>query len=289
MRLAVVAAVVAAAVLMSLLVLLLCKVLEVEPSKMQGDSFQLNGKTLFILLTYAIFTVGIAAIAHRSFNKGTFLDLGFRGEFLRNFISGNALGVLLAATPMGLTSLVAKSVKVSLAIPPSVSWFTYGAYYIFFLIVLLTLNSLKEEILFRAFPIETLRGRTRPIFIILLTSVLFALIHHIIEPFTVQAFAYRTLFGILACILYWHTESIWSAVGFHNGANWFVCSFQQENASWKVGAIVNSTMSDYPSWLDSILPSLVCTVLIASVLLLIKTGRFRVFFRNKSEPGIDRK
>ena len=149
--------------------------------------------------------------------------------------------------------MLTENVKVSSAVPETVDALTWMGYYLFFLFML-TLNSFKEELLFRSYPIENLKEKTTGIWTIILSaSIIFSIVHHMLEPFTWTAFISRFLFGVFTCQVYIVTRSLWPIIGIHNGSNWFLITFS-DAGNWKLGGLLLLTtgVDNQPLEIDSL-------------------------------------
>lgn len=112
-------------------------------------------------------------------------------------------------------------------------WFPYFAWYL----ALLVLNSWSEELVYRLFPIEALRGHYSPYLIVLGTATTFSLMHFVIEEPNLSYFLYRLAFGMMAGFLYLNWRSLWLITGLHTG--WNFLSLSVSDAHWKVGGMIN--------------------------------------------------
>jgi membrane protease YdiL (CAAX protease family) len=88
---------------------------------------------------------------------------------------------------------------------------------------------------FRVYPLEHLVDRQRrPILVVVLTALTFALIHHLVEPFSWQAFVSRVLAGLLLGFAYQRYRSLWLICGLHSGMNFIAVSV---SGSWQLGGL----------------------------------------------------
>ena len=148
---------------------------------------------------------------------------------------GHLLGLALAASSLAIRWIAFGLPTVHWAVPDNIGMGSLAGHYAFFWLALLTLNSIKEEAVFRAYPLEALRHRIGRWPVILVSALLFSAIHLILEPPSLLAFASRTAFGILACQIYLQRRSIWAAIGLHNGWNWLLLT---TSGNWKVGGVL---------------------------------------------------
>ena len=87
--------------------------------------------------------------------------------------------------------------------------------------VVFALGAAAEEMLFRGYPLQTLM-RSWPITLALvISSVIFALVHlenpHVVPGFT---FVNTLLAGAWLAVAFWRTRSLWFPFGLHAGWNW---------------------------------------------------------------------
>jgi membrane protease YdiL (CAAX protease family) len=156
----------------------------------------------------------------RFIHRRKFLSLGFKRPFWKPFLIGSAVGIGMAVAEYSIDAIIGGNISLKWAVPAEVSMLSVIGHFLLWLLFLLTLNSLKEELVFRAYPIELFNDHPRAfIWIIIFISLLFAAIHHIIEPFRLSAFLSRFSIAIVFAYAYYRWRSIWLIVGIHNGTN----------------------------------------------------------------------
>jgi len=111
-------------------------------------------------------------------------------------------------------------------------WLPFFAWYA----VLLVANSLSEEIVYRVFPLEELRGAMHPAVVVVLAACAFSLVHFATQAPDLAHFFYRTAFGILAGLLYLQSRSLWLIVGFHTG--WNLVAVSLSTTDWRTGGLL---------------------------------------------------
>ena len=224
-----------------MIVLIPAQYLGVDLSTLQGSKFVVSFTTVSIIMAYTAINIGIVYFFQVFYHRRPFSELGFRRDWLRPTIMGHLLGIALEVILVGLTMLYTGITSFKWAVPEDVSVLSIVSYYSFFL-VMLFLNSLKEEVLFRSYVIETFgeyqKGKW---LVIVISSILFSVIHLVLEPPTLHSFIYRFLFGVFACQLYFMTRSIWFIIGVHSGWNWIVLTFE---GNWKLGGIFEMDLGD---------------------------------------------
>jgi membrane protease YdiL (CAAX protease family) len=216
----VIVGVIIAAVLTTLLMLPLARLLGVELSKLQGAGFEPTVKTMTIVLIYAASQFVLIWLVMRFVHRRRFGSLGFGRPVLLPLLIGTAVGLAIELADIGLTCLAGSDVHLAWNVPPEATAASVIGYFLLFLLFLLTLNSLKEELVFRAYPIEQFNdhpGAMVPVLIFV--SLVFATVHHFIEPFRIGAFLSRFVIALLFSYVYFRWRSIWLVSGVHNGLN----------------------------------------------------------------------
>ncbi len=212
--------VVIAAVLTALGVLPLARLMGVDPSHLQGAGFRPTFGTMTIGILYSASQFLLVWLAMRIIHRRGFGTLGFRRPIWKPLCIGSGIGVGLAVSEIGIRCLIGGAVTLDWNVPPETPAFTVIAYFALWFLFLLTLNSLKEELVFRAYPIEQFNDRRRAaLWVVLFVSLIFAAVHHVIEPFRLSAFLSRFSIALLFAYAYIRWRSIWLIVGIHNGTN----------------------------------------------------------------------
>jgi len=227
----------------ALFVLWVATEIGVDLRELQGASFKLSPKNLFIAYLFVGLQFLIIFIAHKLILKKPFKSLGFKAK---KGVSLLFMGTFIALFIKAIIYLgyigSASDFSINWSVPGNIGPGEMIAYYVYYLIFLLTLNSLTEEVVYRAFPLENLWDKKSNYFLtVLLVAILFAAVHHLLEPFSWSVFTTRVLFGTLAGILYCQHRSIWLPVGLHNGWNWVSTSF---TGNWKCGGIFDLEVSN---------------------------------------------
>ena len=197
---------------------LLTALLRISPENVRRFARGLGGNALSRFLTIVIATV-LAWPCGRLLEDlppralGWALHRGWWRDFLIGTVLGVAtllLGVAFAAVFGGYrfsfigADLVPKALKI------------LAASVIFFIIA-----GAAEEVLFRGYPLQTLL-RSQPAWIgIILTSILFSLVHmpnpNVVPRFT---FINTALAGVWLAVAYLRTRSLWFPLGVHWAWNW---------------------------------------------------------------------
>ncbi len=215
--------------------------LGVDPSELQGGGFNPSFLNVMTVLAISGGMIAFVYVVQRYFHRGSFWELGFKREWVADMLKGHLIGAVLMGVTIGWTLLQSEDVRLVSAVPDSVGAMSVVGYYLFFLFML-QLNSIKEELLFRSYPLENIEGESISSWTtILIASAIFSVVHLVLEPFTWSAFFYRFLFGVLACQFYVATRSLWLVVGIHSGFNWVSITF---SGHWKLGGLWAVTNSD---------------------------------------------
>jgi len=245
-RIVIIVAVSVIAVLTTLLVLPLARLMSLDPSQLQGAGFQPTFKTMTIGILYSASQFLLIWLVMALVHRRSFSSLGFRGKFWRPLLTGSAIGIGLAAAETGINCLIGGDVSLAWNVPPEASAVSVIGYFLLWVLFLLTLNSLKEELVFRAYPIEQFNDRPQAGFLVIIAvSLIFAGVHHVLEPFTISKFLSRFFIALIFAYAYFRWRSMWLIVGIHNGTN-FVSFLLY--AHWKSGGLLSL---DYKSPPDS--------------------------------------
>lgn len=244
-RIAVMAAVLIIAVLTTLGVLPLARLLNVDPSHLQGAGFRPTVKTMTIGILYSASQFLLIWLVMRFVHRRNFVTLGFGRPVLRPLLLGSGIGACLAIAEIGLNCLIGGNVQLAWNIPAGIPALTVIGYFSLWFFFLLTLNSLKEELVFRAYPIEQFNDHPRAIlWVLLFVSLIFAAVHHVIEPFRLSAFLSRFSIALVFAYTYYRWRSMWLVAGIHNGSN-FVGFLL--GAHWKSGGLLHLSHDAAPS------------------------------------------
>ena len=220
LRLLVILLVAIGAVLTILVGLPLARLLGVELSQLQGAGFEPTPKTMTIVLIYSASQFLLIWLVMRFIHRRRFSTLGFRGPILLPLLIGTTIGLAIELVNTGLLCAAGSNVHLTSNIPPQATVVSVVGYFLLFLLFLLTLNSLKEELVFRAYPIEQFNDHPRAIVLVLVfVSLVFAAVHHVIEPFRIASFLSRFFIAMLFSYVYFQWRSIWLIAGLHNGMN----------------------------------------------------------------------
>ena len=182
-----------------------------------------------------LLAMGIVLLAWRGLHRGAGRLIHVDRSSVRTFVLAQLAGLMLAAICKGVTALWFGVTDIRWAIPESVGGVEFALTYFSFWLVFLTLNSIKEEYLFRAYALEAMKGQEPMWLVMTMSSALFALAHVLLGPPNLLAMGNQFLFGLLCCQIYIRRRSIWASIGFHNGWNWFMFSL---SGDWRIGGLI---------------------------------------------------
>jgi len=232
-------------VLSTAIALPLAKVLNLNLSELQGSGFNPSLKVLTVVILYAAFQFLLIWLVMRFVHKKPIRTLGFNGPILKPLLWGTAIGMLMQAVEFVLYAMFGRGASFNLSIPADVSIFAIIGYLLLMVLFLLTLNSLKEELVFRTYPIEMFNDHPNLMIpLLVLVSLVFAAVHHILSPFTLDAFTSRFTIALLLSFVFYKWRSIWLISGIHNGLNLLV---DLTGGNYKQGGIFDFDLKILPS------------------------------------------
>lgn len=244
LRLALVVGVISLSFLSVIAVLKIAAALGIAREKLHGTTLDLTPRTVVILLGYMGTQIGIVLLVQRVVHGRPLRQLGFRGNASRDAALGFLIGVSIAGVQTALEAVAAPTASLHWMLPAGVSLPSFALYYSFWFCVLLTLNSLSEELMFRAYPIEHLAvDGSNGVLVLTFIAVAFSAVHNLVEPFELRSFVSRVLWAGLLTYLYDRTRSIWLICGVHNGSNFVPFTL---GGNWKTGGLWELTSVDAP-------------------------------------------
>ncbi|MEY2930733.1 MAG: hypothetical protein RL033_1482 [Pseudomonadota bacterium] len=224
-----------ATLLLGIGVFTLATSLGISPKSLQGTSAQITPQTVALILSFYAIQIGLICGVHRFVHRQRLERLRLGGKLWPELGVGFLMGSAVGALEIAADALLGSGVTLGWAVPASVSAVSVVAHYLFWFVVILTLNSLNEELTFRVYPLEHLVDRERrPVLVVALTALAFALIHHLVEPFSWRAFVSRVLAGLLLGFAYQRYRSLWLICGLHSGMNFVAVSL---SGSWQLGGL----------------------------------------------------
>ncbi len=203
------------------------------------------GVSIFnILLSIAIFVASLIVAKNLDRRRISSLGLGFHSNWQKEF----GLGLFLGAAGMCAIGLVLM-VTGSLHLEPAglsgsallKSFLTYGLLFI--------TVGFMEELLFRGFLLQALAEGTNKIVAALLLSLPFGILHFFNEGGTLVGAISTGLAGLMLCIAYFRTRSLWVPIGMHitwNFANSWILSLPVSGETIAVSPFVATVTG--PDW-----------------------------------------
>ncbi len=169
--------------------------------------------------------------------------VGFHERWLRDLGVGLGLGAAMAGTLLAAAA-VAGGVDVSLQARTGGFVFELAV-----LIGILMLAAANEELVFRGYPLQVLMFGLGPWPAFLILSVLFGLGHHLNPNATWVGTTNTALAGILLCLAYARTRSLWLPYGIHIGWNLGIGPILGFSLSGMTVGSLWVTRIDGPPWL----------------------------------------
>jgi len=202
-----------------------------SPEQFRDPSAAFQPTTVFTILAILLFPIFIVCLVQKKIHKKSLFELGVKSDWPKLFMIGLGLGafakviaLIIAFNYSDQPSYAFNLVDVNVS-----EWIPYFAWFL----VTLFLNSFSEEFVYRAYPIENLseaKFLTLPM-IVVISALIFSLMHFLIEPVDLWMFLYRFFFGITAGLLFTAQRNIWGIVGLHTGWNFIARSFS--DAAWQ--------------------------------------------------------
>jgi len=238
----VICAVLTIAFLSILLGLPLARLMGIDPSQLQGAGFSPTAKTLTLVVLFAAIQFVLVWLAMRFIHRKPYGGLGFKRPVLVPLLMGTGFGMVMQATEYLAQHAAGARAAITTSVPADVSLAVIAGYFLLNVLFLLTLNSLKEEIVYRTYPIEQYNDRPKLMIpVIVGVSLVFAAVHHILLPFAWDAFVSRFTIALLLSFSYYHWRSIWLIAGIHNGLNLLE---YLTSGNYKMGGLLKLTMAD---------------------------------------------
>ena len=245
LRILIVIVVLIVSVLSVAIALPLAQLLNLDLSELQGSGFNPTFKVLTVVILYASFQFFLIWLVMRFIHKKSMKVLGFNGPVLKPLLIGTAIGMLMQAIEYVFYCISGSGASLSFSIPVDVNIITFIGYLLLNILFLLTLNSLKEELVFRAYPIKQFDDHPNlMVLLLVMVSLIFAAVHHILSPFTLEAFISRFTIALLLSFVFYRWRSIWLISGIHNGLNLLV---DLTSGNYKLGGLFDFNMEIEPS------------------------------------------
>jgi len=170
-------------------------------------------QNLVISLFTLIGTIVVISIFRRIIDKESFLSLGFHSKgFRKEIIIGFFLGALLIAS--GFIILILMNEVKLVGIYPEPTNLIFG-------ILLFVSVAISEELFIRGYILNNLMLSMPRIIALLISSILFSVLHVFNGNFSWLSFWNLTLSGLLLGLPYVYTKSLWLPIALHFSWNFF--------------------------------------------------------------------
>ena len=244
-RILIVIAVLIASAMSVVIGLPLAKLMNVTPADLSGTGFIPTFKTITIVVLFAAFQFLLIWIVMRLIHRKGFCSLGFKGPILVPLLIGTVFGMIWAAAEYLLLHFLGSNIGIELSIPKGVSFLAIIGYFLLNVLFLLTLNSLKEELVYRTYPINQFDDYPKLMIpVIVLVSLVFASVHHILVPFALDDFVSRFTIALVLAFVFYRWRSIWLIAGIHNGLNLLEYLV---GGNYKMGGLLKLTLENDPT------------------------------------------
>jgi membrane protease YdiL (CAAX protease family) len=148
------------------------------------------------------------------------LGLHLRRRWLPDALKGAGLAALILGVIFAF-SLAVGQIRVEGFARPAPDG-THVVLYLIGALVAFAIVGLYEEIMFRGYVLQTLHERTGKITAILISSLIFAVLHGANPGADLFGIFNTTIIGAILSVLYFRTRSLWMPVGFHFAWNFFL-------------------------------------------------------------------
>lgn len=187
----------------------------------EGSVAANSSLTIFSEFAFACGVTIATLIARRWLDRRSFLSLGF--YFKWNALLEITVGILIAGLMMGLIYLFEWSL----------GWIDFQGYGWQFLdgrkliagcgltFILFIMVGWTEELLSRGYHLQTLSEGLNRTWGVILSALIFALLHQDNPAFSVSAFIGLFISGLFFCYAYYQRMNLWLPIGLHIGWNFF--------------------------------------------------------------------
>ena len=209
--------VVVASLFLAVVVLSSLRAIGVNPASLRYDAYQPAPATVALGIGVYAILIGFLLAAQRWIAGAPLRALGMRSGAARGLSLGFLIGLAIASAGKSLILLAVPGSQLTFTPPPAIdAWLVAVAVALAFLL----LNSVHEELLFRAFPLSHVRsGAAARWSAIVVLSTVFSLLHFSTSPASAPAFLSRFGLGVFLSLLFLRSGSLWILVGAHSGLN----------------------------------------------------------------------
>ncbi|WP_160672844.1 CPBP family intramembrane glutamic endopeptidase [Clostridium sp. C8-1-8] len=166
-----------------------------------------------MLLTTSI-SIALCFLWVYLYEKRKPVSLGFyKKNAAPNYIQGFLIGLLL----MSIEAIILSITNNAYISKGDVS--SYGLLSLIIVVISWIVQGASEEILIRGFALQAISARYNTIVGVLVSSIIFALLHMLNPGVSLLAIINLILFGILAALLALYTENLWASCALHSAWN----------------------------------------------------------------------
>jgi hypothetical protein len=174
---------------------------------------------LHLVVASGLYTILYTWAFARIVDRRRLRDLGLRLHrgWLGNFAKGAVLAVLILGVIFTF-SLAVGSIRVegfARAAPEGVS---VAVYFVGALLAFLSVG-VYEELMFRGYVLQRLNDQASKAVAVIVSSIIFAVMHGFNPDADVFGIINTIGIGVILCVLYFRTGSLWMAIGFHTAWN----------------------------------------------------------------------
>lgn len=184
----------------------------------------------------------------RFFEGRAFYTIGFtKQNALKKYFRGFLIGLGMLTVVVGTMAILGliNFDKANITFDSNTLWV------VFVMLIGYMIQGASEEIIFRGWQLQVIGARYKPWLGILISSIIFALLHSLNSGVTIIAIVNIFLFGILLAFFVMRNNDIWAACGWHSAWNWAMASIYglEVSGSHKIGSILNLSSSG-PTYLS---------------------------------------
>jgi membrane protease YdiL (CAAX protease family) len=174
-----------------------------------------------VILT-GLYTIGYTWLFVRVVDKRKLRSLGLelRPGWTTDFAKGAGLAVLILAAIFAF-SLVTGAIRVEGFARPAPEGANVATYLLGAIVAFLIVG-IYEELMFRGYILQRLNERAGRIASILVSSILFAVLHGANPGADAFGIFNTTVIAVILSVLYFRTRSLWMPIGFHFAWNFFL-------------------------------------------------------------------
>ena len=172
-----------------------------------------------LVVATGLYSILYTWVFARVFDKRRLRDLGLRAHrgWVGNFAKGAALAFLVLGAVFAF-SLATGSIRVEGLARAAPEGTSVVAYLLGTVLAFLTVG-VYEELMFRGYVLQRLSDGTGRVASVVISSVVFAVLHGFNPGADVLGIVNTVFIGVILCVLYFRTRSLWMSIGFHTAWN----------------------------------------------------------------------